>query len=91
MHRLKLTQNLYTLVRMKDLMKSLLPLLGTEKIEENWLIPNFRNDFQHQKKNISINTHGLKLRQNLYTPVVMKELMTTSFSLARKTISTVRN
>ena len=52
---------------MKDLMKTPFPLpekvlrlLGTEKIDENWLKPNFSNAFQHQKKNISIKTLGLK-------------------------------
>ena len=36
---------------MRNLMKTLLPLLGIEKIEENWLTPNFSNTFQQQKKN----------------------------------------
>ena len=81
MHGLKLTQNLYTLVAMKDLMKTLLPLLGTEKTEENMLTHNFRNDFQQQKKNISIKMHGLKLTQNLYTLVALKDLMKTLLPL----------
>ena len=81
MHGLKLTQNLYTLVAMKDLMKTLLPLLGTKKTEENMLTHNFRNDFQQQKKNISIKMHGLKLTQNLYTLVAMKDLMKTLLPL----------
>ena len=45
-----LTQNLYTLVVMKYLMKTLFPLLGTEKIEENCLTPNFSHEFEEQKK-----------------------------------------
>ena len=81
MHGLKLTQNLYTLVAMKDLMKTLLPLLGTEKTEENMLTHNFRNDFQQQKKNISIKMLGLKLTQNLYTLVALKDLMKTLLPL----------
>ena len=91
MHGLKLTQNLYTLVAMKDLMKTLLPLLVTEKTEENMLTHNFRNDFQQQKKNISIKMHGLKLTQNLYTLDVMKDLIKTQFPIARTTASSVRN
>ena len=71
------------LVVMKYLMKTLLPLLGTEKIEENSWTSNFSHDFQQQK--------GLKLTQNLYNLVVMKCLMKTPCSLARKTAFTVRN
>ena len=89
-HGLKLTENLYTLVVMKDLMKILLPLLGTQKIEENWLTPNFSNAFQQQKRNIWIKAHGLKLTQTLYTLVVMKDFLKT-FPVARKSASTVRN
>ena len=76
---------------MKDLMKTLPPLLGTEKMEENWLTHNFRNPLEQQKKNIWIKAHGLKLTQNLYTLVVMKELMKTQSALAKKTGSTARN
>ena len=90
-HGLKLTENLYTLVVMKDLMKILLPLLGTEKIEENWLTPNFNNAFQQQKRNIWIKTNGVNLTQHLYTLMVMKDLMKTAFLLARKNFSTFRN
>ena len=50
MHGLKLTQNLYRLVVMKDLMKTLLPLLVTGKFEQIWLTPNFTNVFHQQKK-----------------------------------------
>ena len=83
-----LTQNLYTLIVMKYLMKTLLPLLGTEKTEENYLTPNFSHEFQQQKKNICKNAHGLRLTQNLYTIAVTKELMKT-FPPVRKTASTV--
>ena len=86
-----LFQNLYTLVVMKYLMKTLLPLLGTEKIEENSWTSNFSHDFQQQKKHIWIKEKGLKLTQNLYNLVVMKCLMKTPCSLARKTAFTVRN
>ena len=50
-HGLKLTQNLYPLVMIKDLMKTLLPLLGTEKIEENCLTPIFSHAVQQQQIN----------------------------------------
>ena len=78
---MKLTQNLYPLVAMKDLMKTLPRLSGTEKIEENWLTPNFCNAFQQQKRDIWIKAHGLNLTQNLYTLVVMKYLMKTLLPL----------
>ena len=82
-----LFQNLYTLVVMKYLMKTLLPLLGTEKIEENSWTSNSSHDFQQQKKHIWIKGKGLKLTQNLYNLVVMKCLMKTPCSLARKLLS----
>ena len=66
---------------MKYLMKTLLPLLGTEKIGESCLTPNFIHKFQQQKKIICKNTHGLRLTQNLYTLVVMKYLMKTLLPL----------
>ena len=74
-----------------DLMKTLPPLLGTEEMEENCLTHNFRNPLEQQKKNIWIKAHRLKLTQNLYTLVVMKDLMKTQSALARKTAFTLRN
>ena len=76
---------------MRNLMKTLLPLLGIEKIEENWLTPNFSNTFQQQKKNSWIKAQGLNLIQNLYPLVVMKDLMKTQFPVARNTASAVGN
>ena len=64
--------------------KKLLSLLGTEKIEENWFTPNFNNAFQQQKKKLWIKAHSLKLTQNLYTLIVMKDMMKTPFLLAGK-------
>ena len=51
----------------------MLPLLGTETIKENWFTPNFGIAFQQQKKKLLIKAHGLKLTQNPYTLVVMKD------------------
>ena len=53
-------------------------------MEENWLKPNFSNAFQQQKKKLWIETYGLKLTQNPYTLVVMKNFMKTPFPLAGK-------
>ena len=64
--------------------KKLFPLLGTEKTEENCFRSNFSNAFQQQKKKLWIKAHGLKLTQNPYTLVVMKDLMKTPFPLAGK-------
>ena len=90
-HGLYLTQNMYPLVVMTNLMKTLLPLLGTQKIEENCLTANFSDAFLQQQKNIWIKTKGLKLAENLCTLVVIKNLMKTLIPLVRKTASTVRN
>ena len=76
-HGLYLTQNMYPLVVMTNLMKTLLPLLGTQKIEENCLTANFSDAFLQQQKNIWIKTKGLKLTENLCTLVVIKNLMKT--------------
>ena len=76
-HGLYLTQNMYPLVVMTNLMKTLLPLSGTQKIEENCLTANFSDAFLQQQKNIWIKTKGLKLTENLCTLVVIKNLMKT--------------
>ena len=60
-------------------MEKLLPLLGAKKIEENCFTQNFSNAFQEQKK-----SSGLKLTQNPYALVEMKDLMKTPFPLAGK-------
>ena len=62
-------------------MKTLLPLLGTEKIEENCSTTNFSYEFEEQKKSICKNAHGLRLTQKMYTLVVMKYLMKTLLPL----------
>ena len=64
--------------------KKLLSLLGTEKIEENWFTPNFNNAFQQQKKKLWKTAHGLKLTQNSYILLLMKDVMKTPFPLVGK-------
>ena len=77
------TKTVYT-SRMKDLMKTLPPLFWTERMEETWLTHNFRNASEEPQKNIWIKVHGLKLIQNLYTLVGMKDLMKTQSPLPGK-------
>ena len=79
-HGLYFTQNMNPLVVMTDLMKTLLPLLGTQKIEENGLTANFSDAFQQKQKNIWIKTSSFKLTQNLCTLVVINNFMETLIS-----------
>ena len=71
-----LEKNPFPLVRMNSIWwkirlyypKKLLPLLGTENIEENWFTPNFSNAFQQQKKKLWIKAHGFEINpKSVYT------------------------
>ena len=47
--------------------RKMLPLLTTEKIDQNWLTPNFRNAYQQQKKNLNKSTRFKVTAKSVYT------------------------